>query len=259
MEQKLEKILDECIAEIRRGKNLEECLLNYPQLSAELRPLLELSQSLEHFPKPEPTLGAISKALIGVGIDIASYRERRSQSIFARIFRQPKVAWALGPIFGILLLVSVTTIATSSVPGGVFYPVKLATEKVKFLLSFDAERKAELRLTFSDERLKEMTKLLQRTGALDENLLKSMLDEAKSALDDANRLPEQQAALFQVKFNHTNAYQKESLEQLRPKVPSPEQETVDKAIDVCRNRMQWMMKRMREGKHVPWERGCDMW
>lgn len=260
MEKELDKILDTCIAELRIGKSLEECLSRYPGQQQDLKPLLELAQEIQRWPKPEPAPELVSATLVSVGEMISCHRKPESRRFWGALFHRPRVAWALGVAFILLFIFTgMTFISGNSIPGDVLYSVKLATEKVKFLLTYDAQKKAELRLTFSDERLRELIGILQRSGTLDTDLLKAMLDEAKLALENGSQLPEQQASLFHVKFNHINAYQKESLEQIRLKVPPSERETVDKAIEVCGNRMQWMMKRMREGKHVPWGRGCDMW
>jgi len=260
MEKELEKRLDAFIAELRKGKSVEECLAQNPEHRSELEPLLEVAQAMQRLPKPELAPELVSATLVSVGREVARYRGNKSRTFRGMLSHRPRVAWALGAAFILLFaFTGMTFISGNSIPGDVLYPVKLATEKVKFLLTYDAQKKAELRLTFSDERLRELIGILQRSGTLDTDLLKAMLDEAKLALENGSQLPEQQASLFHVKFNHINAYQKESLEQIRLKVPPSERETVDKAIEVCGNRMQWMMKRMREGKHVPWGRGCDMW
>lgn len=259
MEKELDKILDTCITELRRGKSLEECLSLYPEQQQDLKPLLELAQEIQRLPKPEPAPEMVSATLVSVGEMISRHRKPEGRRFWGALFHQPRLVWVLSVSLILLFAVTgMTFIAGGSIPGDILYPVKSASEKVKFLLTFDAEKKAELRLTFSDERLRELTEVLHRSGTVDTKLLDVMLDEAKLALEDANELPEREASLFHMKFNHVNAFQKESLEHIRLKVPPSERETMDKAIEVCGNRMRWMMKRMREGRQIPWERGCDM-
>ena len=41
MEERFDKVLDECVDRINRGETLDECLAAYPEHAAELKPLLE--------------------------------------------------------------------------------------------------------------------------------------------------------------------------------------------------------------------------
>jgi len=259
MERNIEALLDLCIEEMKRGKSLEACLANYPEHADQLAPLLRLAQEIDNLPLPVALPEAMSATLFNLGTRFGVSERKKGALALSRVL-QARRSWAFGAVsFLLILLFGGATISTKSIPGDILYPAKLATEKVVFFFSFNAEEKVELRLRFSYERLKEMVQIFEQSGTLDKELLKSMLDEAKLALEHGNQLSGLQASLFQVKFNHANAYQKESLEHIRIAVPPSELKTVDRAIEVCTNRMQWMMKRMKEGRHVPWTRGCDMW
>ena len=284
MEKDFEKILDDCVNYLREGKSIEECLAKYPEYSLQLKPLLQLARAIELLPKPEPAPEMFSAALVGIGKEIAPQQKERvevhkhrSRSFFGKIFQQPRLAWAFSIVLLFLVvLFSAATISANSVPGDILYPLKLATEKVKFLLTFNSERKAELRLTFSDKRLHEMITVFQKSNSLDTTLLKAMLDEAKLALEDAE-IPAQKASPFFAKLKHINAYQKDVLGSIRPQVDSTNIKVVEQAIRVSDMRSQWMMKMMREErdemmmmpppstpskeKHRPrkwqWGPGCD--
>ncbi len=256
----LEEIFDDCTAELRKGRSIEECLAKYPERSLELKPLLELVQAMEQLPKPEPTIDAVSAALVDVGQEIAllrhvesSKQRKKSRSVFGRLFQQPRLAWTLSVGFALVLMfVGMATVSANSVPGNILYPVKLATEKVRFLLAFSPERKAELRLTFSEERTKEIKRVLQRSGKLDEGLLDSMLKEAQSALEEA---PNDTSAIFLAKLNAVNIYQKDVLRSIRPQVDSANKEVVNQAIGVCDMRGRWIKGMMRnEWNEMPMHR-----
>ena len=260
MEQDIELLLDNCISEMRNGKSIDECLAKYSQYAGQLRPLLQLVQQLENFPQPEPAKEAISGTLINIGHHIAQHsiatekltaveKLQKKSSIF-NIIRRPKIAWAFSLVFLFLVvLFSAATISANSVPGDILYPLKLATEKVKFLLTFNSEKKAELRLTFSDKRLQEMIAVFQQSGKLDTTLLKEMLDEAKLALEE-NKTPIDTASVFVTKLSHVNAYQKDVLEKIRPRVNLSNRRIVDEAINMCDSRIRWMRRMMNEENEI---------
>ena len=268
MEQDIELLLDICIEEMHKGKSIEECLAEYPQYASQLKPLLQLVKQIEALPQPAPSPEAISSTLINIGKEIAQLTitaetpvvrgKKRKTISFFNIFQKPKLMWAFNAaLILIVVLFSVATISANSVPGDILYPVKLATEKVKFLLTFDSEKKAELRLTFSDKRLQEMIAVFQQSGKLDTTLLKAMLDEAKLALE-GNEIPTDKASIFAAKLSHVNAYQKDVLEKIRPRVNPSSRQIVDEAINMCDMRGRWMRRMMNEeNENSPDSSGLD--
>jgi len=268
MEQDIELLLDICIEEMHKGKSIEECLAEYSQYASQLEPLLQLVEQIEALPQPAPTPEAISSTLINIGKEIAQLtitsetpvvrRKKRKTISFFNIFQKPKLMWAFNAaLILIVVLFSVATISANSVPGDILYPLKLVTEKVKFLLTFDSEKKAELRLTFSDKRLQEMIAVFQQSGKLDTTLLKEMLDEAKLALE-GDEIPTDKASIFAAKLSHVNAYQKDVLEKIRPRVNPSSRQIVDEAINMCDMRSRWMRTMMNEENEIsPDSSGLD--
>ncbi|MDF1613112.1 DUF5667 domain-containing protein [Stygiobacter electus] len=260
MERDIELLLDNCINEMRNRKSVDESIAEHPQYAGQLQPLLRLVQKIETLPQPEPTPEAISGTLINLGHHIAQYsmtfekptavvKMRKKSSVF-NIIRRPKIAWAFNAAFLFLVvLFSAATISANSVPGDFLYPLKLATEKIKFMLTFNSEKKAELRLTFSDKRLQEMIAVFQQSGKLDTTLLKEMLDEAKLALEET-KIPTDTASVFVTKLRHVNAYQKDVLEKIRPQVVSSNRKIVDEAINMCDSRSRWMRRMMNEENEI---------
>jgi hypothetical protein len=256
MTQELELVLDHCINEMRSGKSVAETVAKFPQYASQLWPLLKLVREIEELPPPSPSPQAISSALVSVGQEMArsnaplKFRSTAKNILnkisFENIFRRPVLTWAFSGAFAlVVVLFSTATISAGSLPGDLLYPVKLATERVKFLLTFDAEKKAELRLTFSDKRLEEMVRAFQQSNALDTTLLKSMLDEAKLALEETE-LPTQKGSLFFAKLSHTNALQKDVLTRIRPQADPSSRPIVDEAIGMCDMRDRWMRRMIGE-------------
>lgn len=255
MAQDIKLILDHCIYEMRKGKGVTEILANYPDYADRLLPLLRLVEDMEALPLPLPSQSAVAATLVNVGQEMAGGEPRKVHSVpksilnrlsIENVFRRPALAWAFSSALAIVVfLFGAATISASSLPGDLLYPVKLATEKVRFLLTFNSEKKAELRLTFSDKRLEEMIEGFQRSNTLDTTVLTAMLDEAKLALEENEPKP-QTASLFLTKLSHTNALQKDVLTRIRPQVDPSSRPIVDEAIDMCDRRDRWMRGMMNE-------------
>jgi len=270
MEQNIELLLDNCIDENRKGKSVDECLANYPQYANQLKPLLQLTVQIKNLPLPNPSFEALSSALINIGKEMerdteakvipeelvpaqrdvlqnrftSPMKKRKSFAILS-VFRKPKLVWALSSFLFFAVIFGAVTVSAESLPGDILYPLKLVTEKVNFLLTFDSYGKAELRLNFSDKRLNELVEVFQQSNKLDTTLLKNMLDEAKLALEE-NEIPVEKASILTAKLNHVSAYQKTVLENIRPNVQTTERKVIDEAINMCNMRSRWMRGMMDE-------------
>lgn len=251
MKEKLEDILDICLARIRQGVSVEDCLKGYPESADKLKGLLQLAKGIRNVPKPVPAKEGIASCLVRLGEALAS---RKRTSIFQK-FRwiyspQPALARAFVLVI-ILIFISWGTVNLSahSIPGDLLYPVKLITEKVKFFLTVTPQGKVELRLTFSKERLQELVKDLEGKKELNTRLLRAMLDEATLALEGISNLPEAERRVYISRLEHLSAYHKDILENLKVQVPSSQRKELDNAIQMCEDRMQQMMKMKRQ--HMP--------
>jgi len=239
MNPEFEKILDTCTEDMRAGKTLERVLAGYPNDAQQLKPLLEMAMQLEGLPAVEPSKVGLATTLIRIGRETTRGRGRftpgRSWPLSS-----PTMAWAAAA--ALVLIVSftgVSSLSASSAPGDFLYPVKLVTEKVRFLLTLSSENKAELRLTFSEERLTELVRHSQQSGSVDTSLLRIMLTQAELALENAD-MPSEQAVLFLSRLQHTNAYQQDMLERIKPRIDSASRIQVDRAIEICGMRGRWL-------------------
>lgn len=264
MSKDLETILDWCLNEVRKGKDIEYCLSLHPELASELKPLLLLAKDIEATPKLEPRKEAINLTLMRIGEAVSTRRKR--STLYEKIFHRPIViryALTKALSFALILVVVVWTmgmLSARSLPGDLLYPLKLATEHVKFTLTRNAEGKAELRLTLTGARLEELVKTVEQQGRLDESLLRKLLKEAELALYEARPVEKDRFVLFLTKLNYHTDYQKSVLEQLKPSVPVQEQIVMDQAIKVCLRRCEFIKKMMdmeRSGERCrEWGPGC---
>lgn len=257
----IEDILDLSLAELKKGVPLDEVLAKYPAHAGELKPLLLLAVRLEEAPKPEPAPNAVYLALIEAGKALPEQKESAARFLPSWLLRPQFVfarAMALILIFA-LLGWSTIEVSAGALPGDLLYPVKLAAEQITLALTIKPEGKAELRLTFSEQRMRELLARYRKDGRIDAGLIKEMLDEAKLAVDRISALPKEKQALFYSKVIHFNDYQKETLQTLQPQVSGEQRKYIDDAIEDCSSRGEWMRNMEGQGKYCPWDEaaGCD--
>lgn len=260
MRQKFEDILDSCIDEIKQGKSIRDCLIKYPQFASELEPLLELANEIEDLPKPQISHESLLSTLIEVGKVSTLERKEKKEYFSKRFFGlQPLMIQAIAMILIIILLGWTTLkVSATSYPGNFLYPVKIITEKVRYMLNFSPEGKVEMNITFSEERLKELVKTAQKGKSLDRKVISMMLDQAQMALNNISFLPQEKASNLLEKIDKLINYQKNTLEKIRPHVRPDQEELIDTAIEMCRLRSKWINEMCGEdkshyrGMRCPW-------
>ena len=134
----------------------------------------------------------------------------------------------------------ITVASANSQPGDLLYPVKLATERVRFALTLQPEGRAELRLSFADRRLAELVETQAERGSIDPALLRALLSEAELALGEAQALPEERFQFFLTKLESRNTHHKSVLEQLTDRASEDDIGPLRQAISVCEERHAWM-------------------
>ena len=249
MSEKIETILDWCIDYIREGKSIEYCLQQYPGYASELEPLLRLTQDFNEVPKPEPRNEALNMTLLKIGEAAAEQRKKSKllKNFFNISLKINTPAWA--NVLGIILvlfifMVTIKGISARSLPGGWLYPIKLSSEKVLFTLTRDPESKASLRITYSNIRLDELIQTIKEQGSLDRIILKELLREAALALYELQPIEEEKFAFFLPKLNSHNCYQEVTLEKLKYHVSEKESAILEKALEICNNRKEWLTNLM---------------
>lgn len=161
MDSQQQVALEDCLQQMRAGASLAEALARYPQWVEFLKPRLEAAQAARwlrgtlHVP---PAAQARSRARF-----LAAARQpSRSGFLFSLApFRRTQVMLALALS---LLLGAFGTLAASaqSLPGDALYPLKLATENTRLLITSDPAQRRELAQAFDHNRIQEVYALLER-------------------------------------------------------------------------------------------------
>lgn len=250
MSTEMERILDICLQKVEKGIPVDEILKEYPEHREELKELLTLAKDIENAPLPRLGEEAVSSCLIKVHNALPlhkkpAWRTRLLKLQWPRFPYFPFPAWVKAfALVIIVIFVSWSTVSLSgnSIPGNLLYPVKLTTEKVKFYLTPDPEGKAELRLAYSEERMQELVRYLDKEGKLNGELVKAMLDESALVTDNISKLSKEKAAICCTKLKHLCKKHRDVLTGLRSRVPSFQRQELDNLIQECHNRMEWMDK-----------------
>ncbi len=270
MISEVEEILDRCMGEARSGGDPERILRQHPEVADQVRPLLTLAGELERL--PDPTLS--TAAMIRTIARLAAERAVKDIPPKARRIRLLSLS-VLTRVAAILLVIlglgwGATAASASAVPGDLLYPIKLLTERVEFFLTINPEEKAELRIAFSDRRLREAIKQHARGGGIDQEVLKAMLEEARMAAEATPDLPEATANLLAARVANMSEFQKRTLGQLNSKATPEERQSLAPFMDMCNRRCNWMRQMMDGGNEdtsdaSPAERRrscmdmCPMW
>jgi hypothetical protein len=158
--RELADILSECLDRLAKGESLQDCLDSYPQVTEELRPLLETAlvarKALDI--EPDPQFKARVRYKIAAATREAATRKHRS------FFRwQGRWAVSVASLLLVLLMTggSVAVAASKSMPDSSLYPVKLAMEQILLRLSPSTGSQAELLAHMADSRVAEIVYLAQ--------------------------------------------------------------------------------------------------
>lgn len=183
---KKEEILSICIEDIRSGKStIAECLERYPNLSRELKPLLEIAAALkpdEVTPSPEFAQSAKRRIL-------ADEHPAPGKTTIGRWFwsKPAVVRFLVTFATGLVLLgaggAGTVYAAQGSLPGDTLYPVKIGVENLQLAVTAGPAAKADLHLKFAQQRIDEAT----RQAEMNRNVSASALETVKQQFDSAIR------------------------------------------------------------------------
>lgn len=239
MTDSFERQLDECIELLRGGKSIAEALASCPEQSDRLGPLLEIARALQLLPQPVSSAEGMMRTFIKVSLMRveAAKADLSKVRFFSRGFLVRAAAVLLVVFMGGWATVNASA---DSVPGDWLYPVKRFTERAQFFLTVNQEDKAELRIIFSSERLKEAVKRHQRTGRIDQALLDEMLRQARLAAETSVTLPGVSHTLLAGQAAQLSQYQQQMLRGMGATAPPQQQETLARYANMCGRRAQWM-------------------
>lgn len=153
--KKFSDILDECLEHLLvKGETLEQCLANHPEQAVELRPLLETALATKQASAivPSPEFKARARYQFHSALQEMGPKKRLAFFDFL-----PRWATAVAIVLVLLLAGGGTVAAASnSMPDEPLYPIKIASEQARLMLTLTALGKAELYANLADKRIDEI-------------------------------------------------------------------------------------------------------
>ncbi|RPI59048.1 MAG: hypothetical protein EHM56_00005, partial [Chloroflexi bacterium] len=149
-------ILLQCLEQLDNGRPVESVQARCSEIGAELGHVLECTRQLEGL-SVDPPLAVQQRARAG----FLAQAQGGAKGPVGLTFRPRWLAPALAVL--LLLLVASTTVvgaSASAVPGDALYGTKRAVEQWRLLIAAGPEAEAELTASFRQERLHEVTQLL---------------------------------------------------------------------------------------------------
>jgi hypothetical protein len=173
MSKKIEEIFLECIEAIKAGQSdIDGCLRRYPSLREELEPLLNIAISLREPPDVRPSQEFKIRARVSLMDHI--YADGRAK----KISDPDRVASAKGMAYSIRLKAMTVALAVAaclfglggglayasqdSLPGDNLYPIKLAAEQIRRVITVNDVDEVRLELELANTRLGEMSAVAYR-------------------------------------------------------------------------------------------------
>ncbi|MFQ5401784.1 MAG: DUF5667 domain-containing protein, partial [Anaerolineae bacterium] len=176
-----EAILDECLARLRRGDTLENCLADFPQQAVQLRPYLTIAAHISQTPPPQPRETAVAngRARMFAAVDAQFSQSGKQPVSFAALLRYASRKWSdwtstkeidamkfvtrLAIAMVIVLFVggaAAVTTSAQTLPGDTLYPVKRIVENVRLVFAGNESARQTLETELTQERLREIKALM---------------------------------------------------------------------------------------------------
>lgn len=229
----LEIALEESLDRIQnRGATIEECLVDFPRLSSELRPLLLAAAQLESLQEIKPDRQFKEKARADLvnfmKAGLAPKQPVRQVQLPLRPTRSMRFATALAVLF-LAFISAGTGLAQSAVPGDLLYPWKRATERI--WLGF-SKNDYEVELILSRRRYTELLAVFGRPE-LEQTTLQDYVLSVQTLIsspDEDFRMRVEEAVSMQVEDLVESGYSYPEFDELQDLMPllGPNDESSDR-------------------------------
>jgi hypothetical protein len=174
--KEFDHILNECLERLLiKGESIEQCLQSYPEQAAQLKPLLQTAQVAKKALAIQPRAEFRAKARYQFHSALQEAASPRSRPLLGWL---PRWATVVTLVVGLLLVGGGTVVAAgNSMPDSPLYPLKLATEQVRLILTPSQIGKASLCARFADRRVTEIIYMANKGDARQVELITERLDK----------------------------------------------------------------------------------
>jgi hypothetical protein len=159
--------LDDCLEKMQSSATIDDVLATYPGLKEELRPLLEAAIAAKslRFEQPVPISAlALSR---GKFLNRAEILRNPPHKLTLGGSLRSSAALVYGVIIFSIILLGTGIASAESIPGDIFYPVKLAGEQTQLFLAYNPMTRITLQENYDRQRAVEIDSLMQRERSID--------------------------------------------------------------------------------------------
>jgi hypothetical protein len=169
-------ILDECLERLLiKGEKIDQCLQSYPEQAARLKPLLQTALLAKRASAIQPSADFKARARYQFHSALQEATAHKSRPVFSWL---PRWATVLSLALGLLMVGGGTVVAAgNSMPDSTLYPLKLATEQVRLMLTPSQIGKARLCAELADRRVAEIVYMANKGDAQQVELITQRLDK----------------------------------------------------------------------------------
>jgi len=229
-------VLDECLTALQAGESVEACLARYPRHAERLRPLLTLAQRVRQTPAQPPRAWAQQTAwelIRSRAADLRHGGRRRGIGFDYGAWLRP-LAVAAALLLAVVGGTGATALAAQdALPDSPLYRVKLWTEDARLWFVFDDSHEAEILLDQSNQRVEEITAMVQKNKDIPANVLSALYDRNQRAAAILADRPQELA--LKARLRDQSAAQEDLLLALWENVPESARDEYAKAVALVHN------------------------
>jgi hypothetical protein len=244
MSEPIAEILAKCLDRMEAGASLESCLADFPKQAAELEPLLQLTQQMNHLTNvgPRPTFARnarlqLENQLMTFGTAVTfkqlNRHTRQEHNVLQRRFSMSMLQLILATVLALTATTAgAAYAANASNPGDLLHGLDLAMENAQLNLAPNVWSKVQLRLEFASERLAEAQATFSANDA--PNGLEAMneygteISAIAQLVGSADGVDQEALALL---LETAQGLHEDVLTSLLDRVPEPAKDSIQKALD----------------------------
>ena len=183
-------ILDDCLARLKAGASIADCLSQYPGQAAELAPILAAAVQLQDLSGHALSDAQRLRAKVMLRETLASRLMPRAATSWLGLFGRAKSWAAAGVVALVLFAVLSAGAVAASQPGDLTYGVRVTAERAPALLLRDPARRADAELDAADRRLTDVRHAFQSARPAIPTVLEALIAGDEAAAAQASRLSE---------------------------------------------------------------------
>jgi hypothetical protein len=160
MKKNIKDAFEDCVNALRQGEMLETCIMRYPELADELRPLLESIQLLSLYSAEEVSLDVLQRNKGRIQEHANKlFNDKKAFPLISRFTRRALVFTSI-LLFLIITGSDLIIVSARALPGEALYALKRTVENTQLKFVSNSDQKKLLEYEFRQRRLEETEILL---------------------------------------------------------------------------------------------------